>query len=79
MITSQVFFTTFVTTLVLSTTSKNHNLLCQSMVPETKSNTEPQATTVPFQVILDKETVHPGDIVTLVLLPIGAEKFMVYT
>ena len=79
MITSQVFFTTFVSTLVLSTTSKNHNSLCQSMVPETKLNTEPQTTTVPFQVMLDKETVHPGEIVTLVLSPIGDEKFMVYT
>ena len=47
------------------------------MLPKTKYDTEPQTSTAPFQVLLDKETVHPGDIVTLLLSPIGTKKFRV--
>ena len=49
------------------------------MLLDTKYNAEPQTSIVPFQVLLDKETVHPGDILTLLLSPIGDEKFMVPT
>ena len=47
------------------------------MLPKNKYDAEPQTSTVPFQVLLDKETVHPGDIVTLLLSPIGTKKFRV--
>ena len=47
------------------------------MLPKTKSYAELQTSTVPFQVLLDKETVHPGDIVTLLLSSNENKKFMV--
>ena len=47
------------------------------MLPKTKSYAEPQTSTVPFQVLLDKEAVHPGDIVTLLLSSNGHKKFTV--
>ena len=47
------------------------------MLPKTKSYAEPQTSTVPFQLLLDKETVHPGDIVTLLLSSNGNKKITV--
>ena len=47
------------------------------MLPETKSHAKPKTSTVPFQVLLDIETAHPGDIVTLLLSPLGDKKFTV--
>ena len=77
MISYRVFFTTLLSTLVLSNTSKDSKSLCQSMLSETKFNAKPQTSTVPFQVLLDKDTVHPGEIVTLLLSPIGDQQFIV--
>ena len=74
---SWMLLTIFLSTLVLSKTSKNHISICNSMLLKTKSNAEPQTSTVPFQVLLDKETVHPGDIVTLLLSSNGNKKFTV--
>ena len=74
-----IFFTTFLSALVLSKPTKEKISVCQSMLPKTKSNAGPQTSNVPFQVLLDKETVYPGDIVTLLLLPIGYTTFVVDT
>ena len=65
-----VFFTTFLHAMVLSMPTRYKISLCQSMIPETEFNSKPQTSTVPFQVMLDKETIHPGDKLTLVLTPI---------
>ena len=65
-----VFFTTFLPAMVLSMPTRYKISLCQSMIPETEFNSKPQTSTVPFQVMLDKETIHPGDKLTLVLTPI---------
>ena len=47
------------------------------MLPKTKSYAEPQTSTVPFQVLLDKDTVHPGDMVTLLFSSTRNKKFTV--
>ena len=72
-----ILLVNYLSTQVVSKASKNYLSRCQSMLPKNKYDAEPQTSTVPFQVLLDKETVHPGDIVTLLLSPIGTKKFRV--